>query len=182
MVPSWALSPFPLSLSSLFSLYLSLFASARAFYAALLSSPSSLNYSSVTAYSYLVSAFVGVYGIVLLVFTYCLSSFALLRQWSTIMAVVVAGWFPAKTSRAPWFVSVSVLLSVSLFSTSIFSPLLFLALFLDYTHQLRFSGILGRRSSLVDRSVIQEDDTWRRGGLLWMPFKPLLDHFCSYRP
>ena len=88
---------------------------------------------------------------------------------------------PVKTSRAPWFVSVSVLLSVSLFSTSIFSPLLFLALSRLYS-SVAFQRHFGWRLSSVDCSVIQEDDTWRRGGLLCMPFEPLLDRFCPYLP
>ena len=42
-------------------------------------------------------------------------------------------------------------------------------------HPFFIFSAVGRSLSSVDRSVIQEYDTWRRGGLLCTPFEPLLD-------
>ena len=146
MVPSWALFLFPLSLLSFPSLSFSLFASARAFYAALLSSLFEL-LSSVTAYSYLVPAYIGVYSIVLLVFC---SFQAVVHVMAVGLAVLLrrsrvpCGSFSYLSSFLSLFLSLSVLLSVSLFLPRSFFLIIFsFALFsLDYTRQLRISGIL----------------------------------------
>ena len=44
-----------------------------------------------------------------------------------------------------------------------------------FAHPFFIFSAVGRSLSSVDRSVIQEYDTWRRGGLLCTPFEPLLD-------
>ena len=73
----------------------------------------------------------------------------------------------------------SALCSLPLFSVFCsFRPLSFTTLSLlplpplSFIISSSFLEALQMALSLVDRSVIQEDDTWRRGGLLRMPFEP----------